>query len=63
MAWDVYCRAGVGGGRAGGAAGGADQALHSLEQVSYIIDISTHDGYILRFVFVKFLDYKIFRFF
>ena len=53
---------GAGGYRAGGAAGGSDQALHPLEQVRYIIDTSTRDGYILRFFIVKFLDYKIFRF-
>ena len=32
-------RAGAGGDRACGAVRGADQALHSVEQVSYIIDI------------------------
>ena len=38
-------RAGAGSDRAFGAVGGADQALHSVEQVSYIIGISAHDGY------------------
>ena len=37
-------RAGAGSDRAFGAVGGADQALHSVEQVSYIIGICAHDG-------------------
>ena len=40
VAGDVHCCAGVGCDGAGGAAGGVDQALHSLEQVSYIVEIS-----------------------
>ena len=47
VAGTVYSGPGAGGHWAGGAVGSADQALHSLEQVSYIIDISTHGGYIL----------------
>ena len=63
VAGDVYCRAGAGCDGAGGAAGGVDQALHSLEQVSYIVEISTHAGYILRYVYVKiFLNIRYFVF-
>ena len=47
VAGDVYCRAGAGCDGAGGAAGGVDQALHSLEQVSYIVEISVVYGQFL----------------
>ena len=37
VAGDVHYCAGAGCDGAGGAAGGVDQALHSLDQVSYIV--------------------------
>ena len=48
LAGAVHSGPGAGGHWAGGAIGGANQALHTLEQVSYIIDISVLYGLFLH---------------